>query len=484
MIPAVLARPPANRPWHGIVAGGAVALAGLAAAGFPASDLSLRTAVYIAVVALTAASTWSNPVRFAWAAGIFLPIQQLQDVSSNVPELMSLTLVALVALAFRSELDGEGRRVLVRFLAGLVLMVGVQTAFGLVRDPLLSTLRFNGLYALTVIAAGLVVFRVAAYRPLLLGYLAGTSISSVLALGQAAGWNPIAVAAHGDRRFQGLALEPPGLSWSAAVAISIAVFVIWTTDSPRTRRAAVVGLVLSTLGLVVCGAQGGLVGLAVAAVVCLALAWRRHGIRSVTRGSVRAVSIGTAVLVGVAALAWAGGLGLSSLSGLAGDPEKGYENERARADAVESGVEQLLEKPLTGIGTTAYEQRYAVRPHVFALNLSVNNGIVGLLIGIGLMAQVLWVAVRGPTESWTLPRWLGSGLLLILFTHACLTPSGPFARIERLTILLIAMAVASGAASQLGRPSAFDGHLERDDLVSDEVADATPADERPAGRGR
>ncbi len=437
-----------------------MASAGLVAAGFPVSGASLRTAVFVAVVALSVVVTWVEPVRLAWVVGFFLPIQQLQDVPLNVPQFMGIVMVGLVALGFRADLEGDSRRTVVRFLVGLAAMVAVQTVFGVFRDPLLSSLRFNGLYAVTLIAAGLVVFRVAAHRPLLIGHLAGTAFSSIVALGQAAGWNPIAVNAWAEGRFQGFALEAPGLSWHAAVAIPLAAFVIWTTESRRVRWAAWAGLVLCTLGLIVCGAQGGLVGLVVSGALCLVIAWRQFESRALARAAIRAAGIGAAVLIVAAGLAWAAGLGLSSLTGIAGDPVKGYENERARGRAIEYGIEQLVDQPLTGIGNVAYEQRYDVRPHVLALNLSVNTGVLGLVIGIGLMAQVMWVAIRGSTSSWPPERWLATVFLITLFVHACLTPSGPFARIERLTVLLIAMAVASGGAPGLGRPS------HRGDLVS------------------
>ena len=461
-----------------------MASAGLVATGFPGSSVGLRTALFVAVASLSVMVAWADPVRLAWVVGFFLPIQQLQDVPLNVPQFTSIVMVGLVALVFRAELEGDSRRTVVRFLIGLAAMVAVQTVFGVFRDPLLSALRFNGLYAITLVAAGLVVFRVTAYRPLLIGHLAGTAFSSVVALGQAAGWNPIAVNAWAEERFQGFALEAPGLSWHAAVAIPMAAFVIWTTEARRVRWAAWGGLILSTLGLIVCGAQGGLVGLAVSGGVCLVIAGRQFESRALAQATIRAFGIGAVVLVVAVGLAWAAGLGVSSLTGLTGDPVKGYENERARGRAVEYGIEQLMEDPLTGIGNIAYEQRYDVRPHVLALNLSVNTGVLGLVIGIGLMAQVLWVAVRRSADPWPPERWLASVFLITLFVHACLTPSGPFARIERLTVLLLAMAVASGAAPGLGRPSVHGGPLSRDRPTEIGDVEADLKKGRDPARGR
>lgn len=184
--------------------------------------------------------------------------------------------------------------------------------------------------------------------------------------------------------------------------------------------------------------------------VCAFIAWRRSDTSVVVRTAARPVGIALAMLVAVIAVASVAGFGISSLRGVAGDPDKGYENERARVRAIEYGIEQLSERPLTGIGNLAYEERFDVRPHVLPLNLSVNTGVVGLLIGTGLMAMVWWAAVRGPTDRWPPEKWLATVLLITMFTHACLTPSGPFARIERVTVLVLAMAVATGGAPGLG----------------------------------
>lgn len=437
--------------WQRLGGALAVALCGLIAAGFPASRPSGPTLVLVGLTALVVGVLWSAPARLAWFAGFLLLIQQVDDVSINVPEVLSIVVILLTALVYRPDLPRRSRPIVMCFVGLLAIMVLLNLAFGLVRDPLGSTLRFNGLYALTVASAGLFAFRTSAYRPMLMGHLAGSALTSTVSIWQSAGLDLLRVANHGDGRYPGLALEAPGVSWQTAVALLVGVYALRTTTSNPWRWATLGAMLVCGLGMVVCGAQGGLLGLGAAVLVSLAFAWRQFDHRLV----LRAVGGGAVLLTLIVFVASLAGFGMSSLSGVAGDAERGYENERARARAVRYGLEQFGDNPLAGIGTAAYDARYEVRPHVVPLNLSVNTGILGLLVGTALMALLGWTVIRGPADRGSPQSWLGVAILATVLVQASLTPAGPFAKIERIVILLLAVVMAKGGASAMD--SAVDG---------------------------
>lgn len=422
--------------------------------------------MFTVLVSLAVWFAWPVDGRLAWIGGFLLPIQAVDGVEVNTLEVVSIVVLALVALRHSSDLSGSSRRHLVLFIGLLVAVLLLRATFGLVRDPALPTARFLAISVATLTVAALVAHRTAAYRPLLMGLLAGSTLSALVTLAQVAGSDLVREAAHGRDRYPGLALQAPGLAWHMAVAVLVAVFAISTAGSARAKGASLGALVVTGIALISCGAQGGLLGMAVTGVLCLGLAWRQINRQVIARGLVL-VLVGGVALVGFAYLS---GFGASSVSGVTGDPDKGYENERARGRAVKYGMEQIVEAPLAGLGTDEYDARYDVRPHIFPLNIAVNSGILGLIVGSALLLLLGWTAIRGPTDRAAPQGWLGTAVLAVFFTMACLTPSGPFAGVERLTVLLVAVVLARGGAwpdaavpvdYQVGRMSRRVGQLQQ-----------------------
>lgn len=436
--------------WRG---GAAVAVAVVGGALAFSEVVGRRGSLLLAtIVAVAVVLTWDRPRNLSWIAGAMLPIMVIDGVPKADLELLHVALIGLVVLRVPRDVPEPVQRLIWTFGALLLALVAARLSFGLVREAFLPTVRYAGLTLLTVIVSVLVASRPRAHRPLLLGHLAGTTISSVVAIMQALGIEWIRTGFHGEGRAPGLAFQAPGLSWHIAIALLVGIAVLVTSDRPAIRLAIGGQMAICSIAALVCGAQGGLGGLLFAALVC-GLRARGHLTHLVrpdrVRPDRRTVLI-TAGGVGIV-LVVAFSIGLSSLRGILGDPDKGYENELARLRSIEYGVAQLVDQPLTGAGVDAYDARYDVRPHFIPLDASVTTGVIGLLIGSALFGLLVYLVARRPVDV-TPSTMLGLAMLATMVIHALLTPSGPFSAVERITILLIGLVMLRGASVPFAVP--------------------------------
>lgn len=432
-----------GHPLQWVVAG----LLGLASAGAAIAVPQHRFNVaVVAVFTIGAILSWHRPEGVAWIAGLLLPIQVIDGASTPLIEVLHIGVAGLIVLRFKASLTRPSLD-LVLVLTGLLLALALaRLGFGLAREPLGPTIRSAGLGLGARIVAVLVVVRVAAHRPLLLGYVAGVAVSGVVALLQAGGSDWVRTPEFGESRAPGLGLQPPTLSWHVATAVVIGLTALWVEHRRRARLLLIAQLLVSLGAFLVCGAQGGIVGLGAVIAVCVVVlrsdlrrmvGRRRHWIGWV--GGVVVVAVAISVV-----------LGLPSARGLIGDPEHGFQNEIARVDSIEFGIEQLVEEPLTGLGVGAYDERFYVRPHFIPLDASVTTGILGLAIGSALVGLLIGLVFRGPSE-WTPSSVMGLALLTTMLVQALLTPSGPFASVERILILLVATATRMGGSEPFAR---------------------------------
>lgn len=380
-----------------------------------------------------------------------LPIEVIDIVSgrllgvARVALLVGAACCAVVGLAWSGGgaiAVSDAMRAIPRSAKATVCLLAAMTvtiaAFAAGRVGLEAPGRF--LVAQMGIVACLLVMAAAGreHRPLLVGYLVGVTASAFTSVLQTVG-APSIREVDGLARFPGLAAATPQLSWQVALAIMVGVYLAVTERGIR-RGAAVAALLPCTLALVACGAQGGIIGL-VAATVVLAIHGARQG--SVSAREVARFGVGSiaAVVVAVTVLAVAGA-SPTSLVGLSGDPDKGFENESARVDGFTDGIRALLDEPLTGPGVERYREEYRVVPHVAPLNLAVSTGVVGLAIGSAAMAVLGFLVVRGPRRGAAL-SWLGVGMLSVFLVKCMVTPGGPFAGVHDRLLLVIAVVAAS-----------------------------------------
>lgn len=432
-----------------LVTGGALAVA--------ADSATSWTVVAASMVGAVITLSWNEPQRLAWLAGALLPIQAVDRISSTGLEVIHIALIGVVVVRFAPRLSRPTSDLVVVAGALLAALALTRLGFGLARDAALPTVRFAGLTVAALTAATLVAFRVDAHRSLLTGFLAGATASATVTLMQLAGLEWIRTGFYGENRYPGLALEAPGLSWHMVIALMIGLAAVTTSDPGTARRATWLQMTVCALALLTCGAQGGLAGLGFAALVCATSRWR--DVRRVLRA--RPVVAVAALAVTAAALVVGAALGLSSVAGLAGDSEKGFANELARVRSIRYGVEQLVDHPLTGAGVVGYDARYDVRPHFLPLDAGVNTGGLGVLIGAALVGLLIWVLLQGPAGR-TTSCLLGLGLLSAMLIQTLLTPSGPFASVERISLFMIAVAALRGASVPFPRSAPPAPTLARD----------------------
>lgn len=358
-----------------------------------------------------------------------------------------LLVVAAGALAVAIAADGARapRRVLARLSSPALLVLGLlaavvvaKAAFAAGRVGVAGPGRYLVVHLLAVVGVAVVASRRDLHLPVLAGYLVGVTTSAVVSLAQALDLlEPHWPAAD---RFPGWAATTPQLSWQLALAVVIGVHLVRSTAG-AARSASIGAVCLCLAALATCGSQGGLLGIAVAVGVLLVHNARRHVI---ARGEVLRLG---GVLLGLAVVALLAlallGVSPQSVVGLTGDTEKGYENEVARIDGLASGVRALRDEPLTGPGVDRYTADGHVLPHVVPVTLGISTGLVGVGLGLALMAVMAVLVVRGPREGAPL-GWVAAAILSIYLAKCLVTTNGPLSDLADQIVLVIAAAAWSG----------------------------------------
>lgn len=394
--------------------------------------------------------TEQGPARdvVAWLVGVSWAIEVVTHVPSAAFEVARFAGLALVVVLYRPSLPaGAAARRLGLFVGGMAALALVRLAFTAPRQDGWSAFAFAAATLLALAAAASLAVRVQAHRPVLAGFAAGASLSAFVCLLQAADLPTPRPATVGVDRYPGLAIATPQLSWQLGLAAVAAVFLARTAPTRSGRLAGAAQALLCTLGIAVCGAQGGLYGVTLAVLVVGAFALPQLDWRTLVRPAVGLVALACvlgAVLVG-------SGLGAASVRGLVGDPDKGFVNEIARLDAAEAGVRELRAHPWTGVGQDRFQATHPNLPHFLPLNVSIGSGVAGLLLG-GALVVLLAVTVLGGPVGRTPGAYAGLGLLSVMSAQTLVTTSGPFAGIGFVSLLLVAVVACRGGSDLAPAP--------------------------------
>jgi O-antigen ligase len=194
----------------------------------------------------------------------------------------------------------------------------------------------------------------------------------------------------------------------ALTMILLAAVLLWTR---RRREAALIGAALAVLwvGLVFSLSQSSFAALLLGLAVLAALRWKPWPVLAL---------IGAVAVVGIAVVLIApGALNL----------ETGKQNwwNRAtsgRADLVQGGLRMVRDKPLLGFGSGAYADEYRIRErvssekvaaasHTIPLTVTAEQGVVGLLAYLALIAISLALLFRGLRLRLNASSWPGTAVV-------------------------------------------------------------------------
>jgi putative inorganic carbon (HCO3(-)) transporter len=190
----------------------------------------------------------------------------------------------------------------------------------------------------------------------------------------------------------------------ALTMILLAAVLLWTR---RRREAALIAASLALLwaGLVFSLSQSSFGALLLGLAVLAALRWRPWPVLAL---------IGATAVVGIALVLLAPGL-LNLETG-----KRNWWNRATtgRADLVEGGLRMVRDKPLLGYGSGAYADEYRVREHVSSekvaaashtipLTVTAEQGVVGLLAYLALVAVSLALLFRGLRARLAAASWPG-----------------------------------------------------------------------------
>lgn len=363
----------------------------------------------------------------AWLWGASLPIEVVFDLPLAVPDAWRYVGVVAIVLRYGRDVDLKTSplRPWLMALASLALVRIFMSRI----QPDHGSLVVGATMAVAAVPAYLVAVRAKAHLAVLEGFVLGVSVSAAAAVLQLAGLLRGNLAPGTRLRYPGLASKTTVLTWQVALAIVIAAYLLGReTPSGAHRRWPYLAIAICTFALLICGAQGGLVGLASAA---LLLWWRRRPswLGDPRRRRIVAVTVAGTLLAGFAALF----VGIDGFP-----PEKGFVNETSRVTVARHALHEMAAHPLIGIGNQAFADRYGILPHVVPLEVAVSAGIVGLVLALyllWLLARCAWWGWNGNGPAPT----LGAALAAIMVVFSMVEPAGPFIGVSRTTLLLLAV---------------------------------------------
>ncbi|MBX3283865.1 MAG: hypothetical protein KF703_00835 [Actinobacteria bacterium] len=427
------------------------------------TPLTARFSGGVLAVALMALSCIGNRDRLAWWWGFLIPIDYVAGVPSGLLDAARYGAVIWMCLRFLPDLS-EARRPIVVRLATLVAVVGTIRGLASVA----RTDRFGMMIAAVMVVGALtapfVAWRVRTHRTILAGFLGGVLLSAVVSLMQGADIPTLQYGNQEGNRFPGLASSTMLITWHLAFALIVAVYFLSQRSEPRFHRIlAAVTIPVGLAALVGNGAQGGLLGLACAALAMLAFGWRSITPKNLVRYG--APALGVVVVIG--ALVVAGHIKTPTIDGLRG--VGGYRNETARWTVAEEGARKLAEHPLVGVGRTNFEDEFGLAPHFLPLEAGITAGVVPFAVAMYLLWCLARVILRGPVGRRP-EAWLGLALCAAMFGNTLTETGGPFTGLPRFSMLLIAVIACQGE-----RWPAIDGS-------DDEEAAAAPEQQESATR--
>ncbi|MEO6627389.1 MAG: O-antigen ligase family protein, partial [Aquihabitans sp.] len=301
----------------------------------------------------------------------------------------------------------------------------------------------NGAQYAVVLAAATMVAYSMATRPrlhghLTIGYLAGLSLSVVVALMQALHVPTLRQGNTQGERYPGLSIYAALLTWQIVIGLLLLWFMITTGRKRRTRTwwVAVVLLLLHGLALVTNGAQGGLLALAV---VLVAFGWFSRSRISVA--SLRRWSLALAALVAITvAVVVVSGIEIPTVTDFGSN---NFRNERARVEVISHGIDEFRAHPLTGMSRAVFIREHGIAPHFLPLDSAAMAGVLALALSVyffGLLVAAVW---RGPADERP-ETMVGYLVMAALMTNSLTDSYGPFVGVSRAVPLWIALVAARG----------------------------------------
>ena len=403
--------------------------------------MSPRTIAVIVVLALCAAIAARDHRHHAWLLGALLPLDTIAHVSPLWFDGARYIAMAWLAVRLKPNIS-ERNEAAIGWLAGLIILLGVwQGAFALWRHDGTAREVASAIIVATPFCL-LLARRVSVHRFVFGGFLTGATVSALVVISQFLGFDAITPGGPDGRRNPGLGGSTAITTWHMAIALIIAGFLVIHPNTSRLARVLAASAALACgAGLLLCGAQGGLIGLAAAAVATALAApravtsrWRNTRSLLIAAAAVLGI-VGTVVAVGI----WTDA---PTVSGVLGEGD--YRNERARIELNTAAVEEIAAHPLIGIGTDVFEDTYGLMPHLLPLDSGVASGIVGLLLSsvILVYAAGLLLRARPPTPS--MVTWFGAAMAGALLVNSLTERDGAIIGFSRSPLLFMALVAARG----------------------------------------
>lgn len=440
------------------------------------------SAVVLLALAVAALVSHRSITAHATALGVLLPIDTVSDVSVHLLDVARYTGIIWLVLRLKPSLSPMNTRRTMCMAGWLTALGAWLLVVALWRDDQVSrTVAMAVLVSAP--AAFLLVRRASIHLAVVQGFLCGVSASALVVIAQYVGIHWLRSGGPDGDRNPGLAGSTALVTWQMALGIVIAVFVMLNADRKRcSRLLAAVGAALCGLGLLLCGAQGGLLGLGAAALATIARP--PPPLRgALTRSPRVTAATALAVLLAVGMAVWAN---VPTVAGVLGDG--GYVNEIARLDLNRAAWREFMSNPLTGIGADRFQEIHGLMPHLLPLDAAVSAGVVGLVLASAALLYSTWFLVGSLPRRTTLTSWFGLAMGCLLLINSLADRSGSLIGISRLSLLMIAMAAARGeiglAQSQAQTSSGIGGARSETTRVSVDADDLADPGVRGEGRGQ
>jgi len=208
----------------------------------------------------------------------------------------------------------------------------------------------------------------------------------------------------------------------ALVMLALATRLLW---SERPREVTLIGVVLAVLwaGLVLSLSQSSFAALVVGLAILAALRWRPGPVVAIA-----AAAVAAAAIVIVAA---PGTIGLKDRS------SKGLDSATSgRTKLITGGLDMFKDRPFQGFGAGSFQKRYRAREHIrskriaaishtIPVTIAAEQGVIGLLAYLALLACALIVLFTGlrtelrarPPPAETLARVVAAAAFCALVVH-------------------------------------------------------------------
>ena len=359
---------------------------------------------------------------FVW--GALLPIWTVASVDPLVFDALRFGLAGVIFIKGirqpRAVWSGSARRIAV-ILAAVGALVG---AIGLLRPE--AQAATTGLtMVLGSVISWIVLTRITQPWALLNGYLAGTALSAIVLVLAGFGYptvTPLDFA--GYARLSGLSPSATLVTYQMALGVVVAMAAVGRKSA---RPAYVLLGLLSLFALLLSGGRGGIVALALVALVAVRWRWIRP---------VPAI-LGAAAVAGLVAWAVNEGVALNTLDRLTEETA----GSDARTGLFAGAMQTIVENPIVGTGFAAFEASYGALPHIALQTFFILGGIAcGIPILWVFFLLVRRLAVVNP-RPFGHDGFAGHMILAVFMATVFLEPTGPFVGAAFVTLLLLGVSL-------------------------------------------